>query len=242
MKPAKTIASQKIGHLEAKALVCDLFTSIQSSKSVGELTSIPSKLKYGQQITTNMPGAKFPRLRFRVSIEEIEFIRQLGVFADRAQFSPILATGEYAHGKKMTPLEKILYAILWKNGDLGKEQHLISGILGKVHGQKTGTVFHAFGGYIAGQHPYIMDQHTLRCFAVQASSDQEIERVRSLDLIDGTDPEHGAWMEAYRHFYDSVSADLLCEKSDFLYEVDRLLFGAGKFIKRKRNAKWQMSD
>ena len=123
MKPAKTIASQKIGHLEAKALVCDLFTSIQSSKSVGELTSIPSKLKYGQQITTNMPGAKFPRLRFRVSIEEIEFIRQLGVFADHAQFSPILATGEYAHGKKMTPLEKILYAILWKNGDLARIIH-----------------------------------------------------------------------------------------------------------------------
>jgi hypothetical protein len=234
MKPAKTIASEKIGHLEAKALVCDLFFSIQSSKSIGELTSIPSKLKYEQQITANMPGPKFPRLRMRVSVEEIELIRQLGVIAGRSQFSPNLATGEYAPGKKMTPLEKILYAILWKNGDLGKEKHLISGILGEVHGQKTGTVFHAFGGYIAGQHHYIMDQHTLRCFAVQTSSDQEIARVRSLDLIDGTDPEYGTWMEAYRHFYDSVSADLLCEKSDFLYEVDRLLFGARKFIKRKK--------
>lgn len=106
MKFAKATASEKIGHLESKALVCDLFASIQSSKSVGELTSIPIKLKYGRQIAANMPGAKFPRLRFRVSVEEIEFMKQSGIIADDTQFSSILATGEYAHGKRMTALKK----------------------------------------------------------------------------------------------------------------------------------------
>ena len=242
MKPVKTIASQRIGNIEAKVLVRDLLNMICLSKSIGELRSIPDKLDYGSQIKKNMPGTKFPRLILRVSIEEIEFLREEGVISERMQFSSILATGEYAQGKRMTPLEKLLYSILWKNGDLGKERLLISGIFGKGHDQQTGTVFHAFGGYIGGQHCYIMDQHTLRCFAIQASSNEEITRVRALGSIEGTNPEHGAWMAAYRQFYDSVGTDLLCEKSDFLYEVDRLLFGAGKFIKLKRNAKSHMSD
>ena len=130
MKPVKTIASQRIGNIEAKVLVRDLLNMICLSKSIGELRSIPDKLDYGSQIKKNMPGTKFPRLILRVSIEEIEFLREEGVISERMQFSSILATGEYAQGKRMTPLEKLLYSILWKNGDLGKERHLISGIFG----------------------------------------------------------------------------------------------------------------
>jgi len=65
MKPVKTIASQRIGNIEAKVLVRDLLNMICLSKSIGELRSIPDKLDYGSQIKKNMPGTKFPRLILR---------------------------------------------------------------------------------------------------------------------------------------------------------------------------------
>jgi hypothetical protein len=111
------------------------------------------------------------------------------------------------------------------------------GILGNGHKQKFGAVFYEFGGYVSGKHSYILDQHTLRCFAIYESSDETIASARSLELIDGTKPKHIDWMNSYKEFYEAISTDILCDKSDFLYSVDRLLFGAGKLIKLSKSAK-----
>lgn len=233
----KTSHSPTFDDKSAKALVIELFDCIRSSRTLDDLNLIPKNFKHGEALEKNMPGDKFPRLRFRITDQEVNTLKQMGILSEKMQLSPDLASGKLAHGKTLTALEKLLYSVLWKNGDLGKEHHLISGILGNGHNQKFGAVFYEFGGYVSGKHSYILDQHTLRCFAIYEASGETIASARSLELIDGTNPKHIDWMNLYKEFYDAISADILCDKSDFLYSVDRLLFGAGKLIKLTKSAK-----
>ena len=217
----------------AKNFVNELFDSIQLSKSVEDLQLIPKKFKYGSHLEKRMPDKRFPRLRLRISKEEINILKQIGILTEDMLFSTNMANGKVASGK-MSALEKLLYSVLWKNGDLGKEHHLLNGIVGNSHPGKFGAVFNEFGGYLAGQHSYILDQHTLRCFAVFTSSKGGITGARCLDQINGTNPQHVEWIKHYKAFYQEISENLMCEKSDFLYYVDRLLFGSGKLIKLKK--------
>lgn len=221
----------------AKEFVTKLFDYIRASKTLDDLNLIPEKFDFEKLFRKNMPGEKFPRLRFRITDEEVNALTQMGVLSEKMQLSSNLATGMLENGKMLTPLEKLLYAVLWKNGDLGKENHLISGIQGKEHQQKFGTVFYEFGGYLSGKNNYILDQHTLRCFAVYESSEETIASARTLELIDGTNKKHISWMESYKEFYEDICTNIDCDKSDFLYFVDRLLFGAGKLIKLSKKRK-----
>ncbi|MCX7263942.1 MAG: hypothetical protein NT035_00760 [Burkholderiales bacterium] len=217
----------------AKNFVNELFDSIQLSKSVEDLQLIPKKIKYGSHLEKRMPDKRFPRLRLRISKEEVNILKQIGILTEDMLFSTNMANGKVASGK-MSALEKLLYSVLWKNGDLGKEHHLLNGIVGNSHPGKFGAVFNEFGGYLAGQHSYILDQHTLRCFAVYVSSGDGITDARCLEQIYGTNPQHVEWINYYKAFYQEISKNLMCEKSDFLYYVDRLLFGSGKLIKLKK--------
>ncbi len=237
MKKTKKSSSPAFDDNNAKALVTELFDRIRLSKTIDALNSITKEFKYGELLEKNMPGDKFPRLRFRITDDEVNALKKIGVLSENMQLSPELANGVLAGGKALNPLEKLLYSVLWKNGDLGKEKHLISGIIGKRHDQKHGTVFNEFGGYVSGRHSYILDQHTLRCFAVYASSDEKIASARSIDSIDGTNQNHIDWINSYKEFYKAISLNILCDKSDFFYSLDRLLFGAGKLIKLTKSSK-----
>ena len=103
----------------AKNFVNELFDSIRLSKSVEDLQLIPKKIKYGSHLEKRMPDKRFPRLRLRISKEEINILKQIGILTEDMLFSTNLANGKVASGK-MSALEKLLYSVLWKNGDLGK--------------------------------------------------------------------------------------------------------------------------
>ena len=237
MKQPINSPSHTIDDKNAKEFVTKLFDYIRASKTLEDLNAIPKKFDFEKLFTKNMPGEKFPRLRFRITDKEVNDLTQMGMLSEKMQLSPNLASGMLENGKKLTPLEKLLYAVLWKNGDLGKENHLISGILGNEHRQKFGTVFYEFGGYLSGKNHYILDQHTLRCFAVYESPEETIASARTLELIDGTNKEHIYWIGSYKKFYEDICKNIDCDKSDFLYFVDRLLFAAGKLIKLSKKRK-----
>lgn len=142
---------------------------------------------------------------------------------------------------KLTALEKLLIAILWKNVDLGKERHVIAGIEGREHKEQHGTVFNFFGRYLSGVNPYILDQHTLRCFVVRESNadntDQSaLERAKSFKAINGKNEVHRGWIKAYVDFYQTLEQKLddrkaeRAEKLEYFYWVDRLLFRTGKLF------------
>lgn len=237
MEKKHTRPSSNFNDRDAKAFIIELFAFINSSKTIQDLELIPKKINHGHTLQKKMPGENFPRLRLKITDEDIKTLKEIGAISENKKLTLNLANDGLEDGKKMSALEKLLYSMLWKNGDLGKEHHLISGILGGSHYKKFGTVFYEFGGYLAGKHSYILDQHTLRCFAVRAASDNEISTARNLDQIDGTDAKCLELIKSYREFYKDIILNVLCDQTDYLYMVDRLLFAAGKLVKTKKAEK-----
>lgn len=215
---------------QAKDLVAELMRHITAGSCATDLLDRVKKMPFGTEIQKNMPGEKFPRLELRITPKEISELQAMGVLTDDLKLSPILASGKLSSNQPLSALEKLMYAVLWKNGDLGKEHHMASGVYGQGHAQKTGTVFYEFGGYLSGRNSFIMDQHTLRCFAVVASEGYAIKQARQLETINGKNDQHGSWMKSYMAFYKQLEAKM----EDYLYVVDKLFFGAGKFIKINR--------
>ena len=64
-----------------------------------------------------------------------------------------------------TPTEKLLYAALWKNGDLLKITHIIRGIQGDDTAESSAMTFYYFGKFLANpaKSP-IIDQHVIRAY------------------------------------------------------------------------------
>lgn len=63
------------------------------------------------------------------------------------------------------PIEKLLYAALWKNGDLLKITHIINGIKGVETAESSAMTFYYFGKFLANpaKSP-IIDQHVIRAY------------------------------------------------------------------------------
>lgn len=230
---------------EAKQFVLGIFKHISHSKTAEDLVKIFKTHKQGPHLAKDIEEKKYPRLDFKLTGSEIDDLKKAGFINEGLELSARVANGSVeANGQtaKLTALEKLLIAILWKNGDLGKERHVIAGIEGREHKEQHGTVFHAFGRYLSGVNPYILDQHTLRCFVVRESNadntDQSaFERATSFKVINGNNEEHRGWVKAYTDFYQALEQTLddrnaeRAEKLEYFYWVDRLLFRTGKLLK-----------
>ena len=225
----------KLDNRTAKCLVLDMMKIMEREDTLAGLRSSIQALPLGDAVLRKMPGEKFPRMRLRLTCEEMDELQRIGALSNELQLKSALASGKLANGQQLSALEKLLYAVLWKNGDLGKERHIVAGVYGKEHQQKTGTVFYEFGAYLQGKNSFIMDQHTLRCFAVASSDGEQLEQARQLELIDRTQPQHTKWMGMYVDFYERIEQQRKIAAKDFLYEIDRLFFGAGKLIKLGKN-------
>jgi hypothetical protein len=84
-------------------------------------------------------------------------------------------------------MEKLLYALAWKNGDLRKVKHIVAGILSSEDdAANKAIVFNQFGIYLSGKrNEPIIDQHVLRAFAIfkYRENPTEIERFRKMDVV-----------------------------------------------------------
>lgn len=109
---------------------------------------------------------KVPEIKFKISQKEIQKLEKKGILQNingRYIISSKIANGS----KKCTTLEKLLYAIIWKQMDLGKEARIIDGIMGKELPNRTYT-FHQFGKFLnddTGKEPLI-DRNVLKCFEI----------------------------------------------------------------------------
>lgn len=223
-------------HTEAQQLVQKLFSAIDGSRTISDLEMIPGTLDLVDEIKRRMPGLKYPKLMRGILTEsDVRQLRRRGVITDERLLSSTLAQGYTAKGRALTSLEKLLYAILWKNGDIGKERHLLNGVCDLEQEDRNGAVFHAFGRYVAGRQAHILDQHTLRCFGVaEAKCCDAIAKARRLEAISNKNDLHKKWIECYEREQNRWGR--LCKKDerpDFLYAIDRLLFAVGKLIKIK---------
>lgn len=200
----------------------ELFDKISTAKSVTELDLL---IKCNSQVRTIVDGFenKYPRLAFKILPTEISKLRTDGAITGDHKISL-----EHEH---FSTLEKLLIAVLWKNGQITRVQSVLDGIVGtKTSDTEYGVIFRQFGRSLADHTEPIVDQHVLRAFCAYGDVSlikgrKKIPRgaamkVSDQELIDA----YRAWAKT---IVQSVSSE---ESSEFMYKLDKALFAMGQML------------
>lgn len=134
-----------------------------------------------------------------------------------------------------TPTEKLLYAALWKNGDILKISHIINGLKGKEDTQATAMTFHHFGKFLANpeENP-IIDQHVIRAYIAVAFEgpldDSSLQKISKRGLLNSkTDTETAKayinWVKAQH----AKSPD--DDRLELFNAIDDVMFAFGRMLK-----------
>ena len=205
------------------SIVIRAFEQLCSARTIQEVQAIPDLVEIPAQY--RMDDKVYPAIPFTLSGEEIQHLKQHNVIGDDGSIR-ISATAD--------PLTRLLYAVLWKNGDLRKIRHIIDGIIG--HQQQpggNGLVFHQFGRFLTGEpNEPIIDQHVLRAFAIYQSGGDPVleENWRKKNTIGKNDiqliHDYKTWLQI------GLTAQLRAVDG-YTYHVDKVLFAVGKCIKNQ---------
>lgn len=218
---------------KACELVAEVFEQIRRAATDKALEDIVNNNPLLKQ--NKMSEKTYPPIRFFVSLSEIEDLQRTGVLDREGRLTSAL------NGESMSALEKLLFAIVWKNGDLGKERHIVKGIQlanGVPTGgiQDRGLVFSQFGKYLSDRNHPIIDQHVMRSFSLykkcgDAASD-EISKIRRKSSFVKEDK---VMISAYEEWLESDELQLsLRQLSGYKFYIDKVLFALGRHLKLGR--------
>jgi hypothetical protein len=200
-----------------KTIVEQIFIEIESSNSIYDLNNCLENLKQKIPNKYFLNEVKYPPIEFTISKEEV---LELG-----KDFNLANALSNNSH----SPLEKLLLSILWKNGDFGKEQHIIEGIIGKSNfkEKKSGHVFFQFGKRLNDpENQPIIDQHIIRAFIYHKVKSDKVLTMGQLDK------NHADYIEKYTDWARETSERIdPNNRKQVLFTIDKILFAIGKYIK-----------
>lgn len=204
-------------------IVKQAFDKLQTSKTVDDVKRILGDLNVDKKY--QMDDKTYPQLNFKITKEEIEELKEKRII------TTCNLLGDISGADTLT---KLLYAVLWKNGDLKKIKHIIKGIISEQPDEKAnGLVFYQFGKYLTKKpgEP-IVDQHVLRAFGIfKANGDKDkIERLKRLSLITKKERE---LIDQYKLWLQTDLTKELREIDNYSYYVDQVLFAVGKSVKEK---------
>ena len=218
--------------------VKDIFSLIDKANSIDDLEKIQNEFS-PKEIKDNFPSGKYPKLKFSLSNEDIEQLKTDGILNQDGTISKLCADADKLK-KNLTPLEKLLYSVLWKNGDLGKEKHITDGILenrdSKYIKGETGLVFYYFGQHLKDKKKPIIDQHVIRAFKLyQALNDgvEDIDKILKMDTLNSKDKDTCLSYIKWQNEHKLKASNPI----EFTYHLDRLLFGLGKSLKKTVSSK-----
>jgi hypothetical protein len=214
-------------------LVERVFNVILNSTDLNDIIDLLIKEK--KLAANKINELKFPRISFHLTHNDIFELKSKNYINEDYKF--ILNPKDLENESTLT---KLLYSIVWKNGDLGKEGHILKGIDGVKKDDDKALVFYQFGKYIGDIHKKepIIDQHTLRAYGIYLCLTNQISRIgnggkqimdidyyRKLSL---TKKSEIPLIEDYKKF---IQSHFLYTENDFVYSLDMILFALGKAIK-----------
>ncbi len=210
---------------DAKELVDNIFKKVETAGSLLDL-----KMIRDSEISPNlMDEVKYPRLEFEITANDIKVLQNNDILDSEFELN------HHEIGKIKDPLAKLLYALIWKNGDLKKLKHIINGINKaneeeKESEQEDALVFYQFGKHLAKKSTEpIIDQHVLRAFALHKATDErEFEKIRKIGVINR---QHKHLIYEYKEWLQNLVK--LKGIEDYMFHVDKVLFALGKTIKLK---------
>lgn len=221
-----------MNNVQALNLVNAVFASILRARSADELSTIVSQRP---ELHVNRLDRKdYPELRLSINSDEISTLIADGLLTDEGEFQPRISA------RPLSPLEKLLYSVVWKNGDLAKVKHIVEGVRG-VHADTVrkngpGQVFHQFGRHLADKREPIMDQHVLRGFLLwraDRNDEKKMDAIRRITLLNN----QVSGINDYKNWLKTERFDPnLKESADYLMHIDSTLFALGKTIKLGKSA------
>ncbi|UII19650.1 hypothetical protein [Fulvivirga ligni] len=185
----------------------EIFNIIEESN--GKI--IPEEILKDVPIKYHFNESKYPQLLFQITRNELKKLEDLDILKDEVV--------NFEKADEFSILEKLLLSILWKQGDLGKERHLVKGIQGKPPENNRAVVFQQFGRHLCDRNEPIIDQHVIRAFRLARRTD-EVDLNKRVITWDDVNAYQG-WIEKH-------------EISD-LDTIDKILFALGKWIKNEYN-------
>ncbi len=169
---------------------------------------------------------KYPHINFLITLQEIEELVHKGYLNNDYTLSNKLAEGN----SPLSSLEKLLYSLAWKNGELKSVVRIIIGILGHQNDKKD-VVFYYFGKALANPRKPIIDQHVIRAYRLYERNaiNGNISDIRRQDTID-TD-----YQNCIDGYITWITGDFLTEElrsiPNYIKYVDDVLFALGKYVK-----------
>jgi hypothetical protein len=222
---------------DAKIFIDDVFNEIKKSKTIVDIERI--------YIKTNIPPKNmmkdnlYPKINYSISKNEIAELQKNNILNNNLTFTNDLSN------EQDNSVIKLLYSIIWKNGDLLKVKHIIQGILeSEIENEdnddkefvekQDSLVFYQFGKYLTKKNNEpIIDQHVVRAFAVSRDG-RKINLDRKISTpLKGAD--HIDLISKYKEWLisDELTKELK-QIPEYNYYIDKLLFAAGKSIKLKK--------
>ena len=198
-------------------LVARIFKEIENAESVEDLQLICEDPAIANNLIAQ---SKYPRIKFILSKQEIESL----IDSQRIDNSNHRLSGNFV---PETPMEKLLYSVIWKQGDISKIGKIVEGIKGS---QNTGdkVVFYYFGRHLADKNNPIIDQHVIRAFkCYKCHVDACNLKILSRKLNDEDISKYIDWIGKVK-IVEKISGSV---KDDAIYIIDKILFALGKTIK-----------
>ena len=168
---------------------------------------------------------KYPDIPFTLTRAEIAKLHSANILTTKNDIAE-------KNLPELTPFEKLLYALAWKNGDLKKIKHIVKGILSQQDDETSeAIVFWQFGRFLNGNAAEpIVDQHVLRAFAVYRYRKNEARRKKyqTMGLVTA---EELPLIKEYKDWLNNKVSPELRKQPNYRREVDKILFALGKYLK-----------
>ncbi len=191
-----------------------IFARIENSNTETDLKRIAA------EYDLNLIENKYPRLEIEISADEILELKESNVLTVDVHNNLTI------NQKCLDPIAKLLYALVWKQGDLQKLKPIIEGIEEVENpnkDKKNALVFYCYGNHLGNPKEFpIIDQHVIRAFNLFKDS-SNCDSVRESDKVSPID----------RQDFLNWHIQFVNKSSDFLYYLDRLLFEIGRTVKLK---------
>lgn len=206
--------------------VIEVFDVLLNCRTVEEVEKLLANPNWDKRFLFSED--KYPRIQFSITPDEIYELIKSGRLDDKNAIEG---------NCKFTPMEKLLYALIWKNGDLKKMKHIVSGILSTSEDlPDNGIVFHQYGRFLSGKSGEpIIDQHVMRAFAVYfyREDPKAVKRYLKMELITKSDHE---LIKKYKKWLTEDLTIELRQTPDYTYYVDKVLFALGSYLKHSANS------
>ncbi|MHA4847886.1 hypothetical protein ACX0G7_27230 [Flavitalea antarctica] len=168
---------------------------------------------------------KYPPFDFRLSASDINTLRNSGIINQCNKLEPLKFPQD--------ALSKLLGAVLWKNGDINKVQHIIDGVVGLSEDRSEySLIFKQYGASLSSDEEPIVDQHVLRAFEIfilEPYSEVAVQKSRKKALFKTIDRP---LLDKYRSWFQQLLSKVpISERGRYSDTIDKIIFIHGKAVK-----------